>query len=90
MAPDPAAGQRPTQVPADIAQLSYEQARDELVAIVARLESGQAPLEESMTLWERGEALATHCTAWLDDAQARIATSGSIAASNSEADAGTA
>ena len=44
------------------------------VAIVARLEAGQAPLEESMTLWERGEALAAHCTAWLDDAQARIAT----------------
>ena len=63
------------KVPSDIAELSYEQARDELVAIVARLEAGQAPLEESMTLWERGEALAAHCTAWLDDAQARIAIS---------------
>ena len=45
------------KAPSDIAELSYEQARDELVAIVARLEAGQAPLEESMTLWERGEEL---------------------------------
>ncbi|MEI2827396.1 MAG: exodeoxyribonuclease VII small subunit [Dermatophilaceae bacterium] len=79
MAPDPAAGQRASQAPAEIAELSYEQARDELVAIVARLESGQAPLEESMALWERGEALAAHCTAWLDDAQARITTASETA-----------
>ncbi|HMT32000.1 MAG TPA: exodeoxyribonuclease VII small subunit [Dermatophilaceae bacterium] len=60
------------QIPADIAALGYEQARDELVAIVARLEAGQVPLEESLQLWQRGEALAAHCTAWLDGAQARI------------------
>ncbi|PID97377.1 MAG: exodeoxyribonuclease VII small subunit [Actinomycetales bacterium] len=57
----------------DIPDLGYEQARDELVAIVARLEGGQAPLEESLTLWHRGEALAAHCSRWLDAAQAQIA-----------------
>jgi exodeoxyribonuclease VII small subunit len=57
---------------ADIPELGYEQARDELIAIVARLEGGQAPLEESMTLWHRGEALAAHCAQWLDAAQTRI------------------
>lgn len=57
---------------ADIPALGYEQARDELIAIVARLEGGQAPLEESMTLWHRGEALAAHCAQWLDAAQTRI------------------
>ncbi len=55
-----------------VATLSYEAARDELVTIVSRLESGQLGLEESMTLWERGEALADHCTRWLDGAQARL------------------
>lgn len=57
---------------ADIAQLTYEAARDELVAIVARLEAGEAGLEESMRLWRRGEALAAHCSTWLDDAEASL------------------
>lgn len=52
--------------------LSYEQARDELVSIVQRLESGGAPLDEALALWERGEELATLCQRWLDGAQARI------------------
>jgi exodeoxyribonuclease VII small subunit len=52
---------------------SYEQARDELVAIVARLESGEASLEESITLWERGETLATICQDWLDGARRKLA-----------------
>lgn len=56
----------------DVSDLTYEQARDELVRIVARIESGDAPLEESMTLWERGEALAAHCQAKLDQAQTRL------------------
>ena len=56
----------------DIATLGYEQARDELASIVQQLESGGASLEDSMRLWERGEALATHCERWLDRAQARI------------------
>lgn len=53
-------------------ELSYEQARDELVALVARIESGEAPLEEAMTLWERGEQLARHCQDRLDQAQTRL------------------
>jgi exodeoxyribonuclease VII small subunit len=52
--------------------LSYEQARDELVVIVQRLESGGVPLEESLALWERGEQLAAVCQAWLDGAKAKI------------------
>ena len=52
--------------------MSYEQARDELVDIVARLENGESGLEESMGLWQRGEALAAHCASWLDRAEARI------------------
>lgn len=51
---------------------SYEQARDELVAIVAKLESGGAGLEESLALWERGERLATICQDFLDGATARV------------------
>lgn len=62
----------PTGPNADIPSLSYEQAREELVGIVTTLERGDRPLEESMTLWERGEALADHCARWLDDAQQRI------------------
>ena len=58
--------------PIEVDDLSYEQARDELAAIVARLEGGQVSLEESMSLWERGEALAAHCTTVLDGAQARL------------------
>jgi exodeoxyribonuclease VII small subunit len=53
--------------------LSYEQARDELIEIVRRLESGGAPLEESLALWERGERLAEICQQWLDGARARVA-----------------
>lgn len=52
--------------------LSYEQARDELIVIVQRLESGGVPLEESLALWERGERLATLCQEWLDGARARL------------------
>lgn len=58
----------------DVADLSYEEARQELVELVARLEGGQAGLEESMKLWQRGEALAAHCEAWLDRAEASLAS----------------
>ncbi len=58
--------------PAQDESLTYEQARDELVALVQRLESGGAPLDESLALWERGEQLAAICQAWLDGAKARI------------------
>ena len=57
----------------DVASLSYERAREELVAVVQRLEAGSVPLEDSLALWERGEALAQRCQAWLDDARARLA-----------------
>ena len=56
----------------DITNLTYEQARDELISIVAQLEGGQIGLEDSMTLWQRGEALATHCNTWLDGAEAKL------------------
>ncbi|MCU0265317.1 MAG: exodeoxyribonuclease VII small subunit [Actinomycetia bacterium] len=52
--------------------LSYEQARDELVEVVRRLEAGGATLEESLALWERGEHLAAVCQQWLDGARARL------------------
>jgi exodeoxyribonuclease VII small subunit len=52
---------------------SYEQARGELQAIVAALESGDRPLEETLALWERGEVLADHCQRWLDGARQRLA-----------------
>lgn len=56
----------------DVSELTYEQARDELVAIVAKLEAGAATLDESVGLWERGEALAARCQALLDGASDRI------------------
>jgi len=56
----------------DIADLTYEQARDQLISIVAQLEGGQIGLEDSMGLWQRGEALATHCSQWLDGAEAKL------------------
>ncbi len=48
---------------ADVATLSYERAREELVSVVQHLEAGQVPLEEALTLWERGEAVAARCRA---------------------------
>ncbi|GAA4770872.1 exodeoxyribonuclease VII small subunit [Citricoccus nitrophenolicus] len=56
----------------DVAQMSYEQARAELVDTVGRLETGGAGLEESLALWERGEALADRCEAWLEGARAKL------------------
>jgi exodeoxyribonuclease VII small subunit len=56
----------------DIAKLSYEQARDELVSVVTALEQGGISLEESISLWERGEALAARCDEWLIGAKARL------------------
>ncbi|NBU31038.1 MAG: exodeoxyribonuclease VII small subunit [Actinobacteria bacterium] len=53
--------------------LSYEQAREELVQIVATLEAGTSTLEQSLQLWERGEVLAKVCQDWLDGARERLA-----------------
>lgn len=52
--------------------LSYEQAREELITVVAKLEAGGASLEESLALWERGEELAKRCEQWLDGVQERL------------------
>ena len=53
-------------------QISYEAARDELAEVVTALETGSATLEESLKLWERGEALATICQEWLDSAKKKL------------------
>lgn len=51
---------------------TYESAREELVEVVRRLEAGGTTLEESLALWERGEALAKSCQGWLDGARQRL------------------
>jgi exodeoxyribonuclease VII small subunit len=56
----------------DIEAMSYEQARDELVKVVAELEAGSVTLENSMQLWERGEALANRCEKWLSGARDQL------------------
>lgn len=56
----------------DIAEMSYEQARDELQKVVSELEQQTVSLEASMALWERGEALAEHCESWLSGARKRM------------------
>ena len=58
--------------PVPVEQLGYEQARDELLDVVRRLETGNATLEESLALWERGEALAGRCEQWLADVRLRV------------------
>jgi exodeoxyribonuclease VII small subunit len=59
--------------PSATPDVPYEQARDELIAVVARLEQGGTSLDESLALWERGEQLAAICQQWLDGARARLA-----------------
>ncbi|PTT14260.1 exodeoxyribonuclease VII small subunit [Microbacterium sp. HMWF026] len=56
----------------DVASLSFEQARDELVRVVAELEQGAPTLEESLALWERGEKLYARCEEWLLGAKRRL------------------
>ncbi|WOC11329.1 exodeoxyribonuclease VII small subunit [Gordonia sp. MP11Mi] len=58
--------------PAPVDQLGYEDARNELSEVVTALERGGLGLDESLTLWERGEALAARCTAHLEGARTRI------------------
>jgi exodeoxyribonuclease VII small subunit len=60
------------RVDSDIDGLSYEAARDALIAVVDELERGGSTLEQSLALWERGEALATRCETWLTGARARL------------------
>jgi exodeoxyribonuclease VII small subunit len=65
-------GDTSAAVDPDVDGLSYEAARDALVAVVDELERGGATLEQSLALWERGEALATRCETWLTGARARL------------------
>ena len=58
---------------ADPRRPGYEDARDQLVELVKRLEAGGLTLEQSLELWERGERLAAICQEWLDGARARLA-----------------
>lgn len=58
--------------PPAVADLSYEQARDELVTVVAELEQGSSTLERSLALWERGEELSKRCEEWLLGAKERL------------------
>lgn len=58
---------------ADNPDIPYEQARDELISVVQKLETGGTTLEESLALWERGEQLAGICQQWLDGARERLA-----------------
>jgi exodeoxyribonuclease VII small subunit len=53
-------------------ELSYEDAMTELEGIVESLEGGQSPLEESMKLFERGQALVAHCSGLLESAQLKV------------------
>ena len=70
-------------------ELSFEEARAELERIVAQLESGEAPLEDAIALWERGEELYRLCVAKLDAAQGRVEELGrGLAAEAPEAEGG--
>ena len=59
-------------VKTDVTGLSFEQAVSELENIVARLERGDVPLDQSIEIYERGEALKKHCETLLNAAEARI------------------
>jgi exodeoxyribonuclease VII small subunit len=61
-----------TETPADIAKMPFEDALKELESIVSRLEQGAVALEESITIYERGEALKSHCDRLLKNAEMRI------------------
>ena len=76
----------PKTSPNDVSALSYEQARDELVRVVGELEQGSSTLEESLALWERGEALAQRCEEWLVGAKQRLDAARNSATRAAEAD----
>lgn len=68
----PTVPQEETQKFRALDQLSYEEARDELIEVVKILELGQMSLNESLNYWERGEELAAYCEEYLDGASTRI------------------
>jgi exodeoxyribonuclease VII small subunit len=70
---EPNTAQPGPDLPPDIDALSYEEAREQLVAVVSKLEAGGTSLEDSLALWERGEALARRCEEWLEGARKRLA-----------------
>ncbi len=81
----------PQELDEKVAELSYEDARSRLVEIVTRLEQGNIPLEDALTMWELGEALARRCESWLDGARERLraaqtAASGQAGAAAAPAD----
>jgi exodeoxyribonuclease VII small subunit len=61
-----------TAIPADIASLPFDKSLEELRVVVARLEEGGLPLEESINLYERGVTLHDHCASLLDSAELRV------------------
>ena len=63
----------PKTDPAPASDLAFEKALDELEALVARMEDGKLPLEESLAAYQRGAALLKHCEGKLAAAQARVA-----------------
>ena len=66
--------------------IPYEQARDELIAVVQQLEVGGTSLDESLALWERGELLAGVCQQWLDGARSRLAAAAGQSPTDQDAD----
>ena len=64
--------------------LSFEAARDELVRVVSELEQGAPTLEQSLALWERGEALAARCEEWLLGAKRRLEAARAAASDEDE------
>jgi exodeoxyribonuclease VII small subunit len=71
---------------AETPDMPYEQARDELIAIVQKLETGGTSLDEALALWERGEQLAGICQQWLDGARERLAKASGQADGDQEAE----
>ena len=57
---------------ADVTEMTYEEARDELTKVLQQLEQGSVTLDQSMALWERGEVLAQKCEEWLSGARAKL------------------
>ena len=68
----PAKSKAMSSAPPAIADMTFEDALRSLEDVVRRLESGEVPLDQSIELYERGEALRAHCQGRLDSAQARI------------------
>ena len=70
--PTPTTDQPAVAPGADIEAMTFDKALEDLQGVVARLEEGGLPLEESILLYERGAALHGHCTTLLDSAELRV------------------